>query len=195
MVARGSLIAFHYPVSYAQPPNIIHDLYPLVIITDIWPNHIRGVNLHYLTFPYIKNILQGNCGNKTFSYFHIKADRYIAQAFRMYYRIGMSQVKLMDCAFLLNLLGGIKQWSESEIETVKQQIRQQIQKQLQAKADELTKASQQPQFTPPQNRQMTQKAADIQSALQGGVTRGLERPSPVNMPEIQQNQPNVEGNQ
>jgi hypothetical protein len=192
-VARGSLIAFHYPISYAAPPNEIHDPYPLVIITDIWPKHTRGINLHYLTFPYIKNILQGNCGNKSYSYFHVKGDAYIAQAFRMYYRIGMSQVKLMDCDFLLNLLGGIKSWSESEIEAVKQQIRQQVQKQLQTKADELTKASQQPQqqkFTSPQNRQINQKAADIHTALQGGVTRGLERPATMNPPEPNQGQPN-----
>jgi flagellar biosynthesis GTPase FlhF len=104
----------------------------------------------------------------------------------------------MDCAFLLNLLGGIKSWSESEIEAVKQQIRQQVQKQLQAKADELTKTSQQPlpqtqqqKFTQPQNRQINQKAADIHQALQGGVTRGLERPT-INTPtQGLQNQPNV----
>lgn len=93
----------------------------------------------------------------------------------------MSQVKIMDCNFLLNLLGGIKSWSESEIEAVKQQISQQIRQQLQVKADQLTKASQadQPQqptkFTYPQNRQINQKAVDIQNALQGGLTRGLER--------------------
>lgn len=170
--SRGSLIAFHYPVSHAIRPNVIHDPYPLVILTDVWPMAIRGVNLHYLTFPYIKNILQGNCGNQGYSYFHVKGDSYIAQAFRMYYRIGMSQVKIMDCNFLLNLLGGIKSWSESEIEAVKQQISQQIRQQLQVKADQLTKASQadQPQqatkFTDPNNRQFNQKAVDIQNPLQ-----------------------------
>lgn len=176
-VVRGSLIAFHYPISYAIRPNVIHDPYPLVIITDVWPMAVRGVNLHYLTFPYIKNILQGNCGNQGYSYFHVKGDQYIAQAFRMYYRMGMSQVKIMDCAFLLNLLGGIKSWSESEIEAMKQQIRQQIQKQLQTKADELTKASQS-QFNYSQNRQIDRKAADIQNALQGGL-RNVTDTSPT----------------
>jgi hypothetical protein len=193
-IGRGSLIAFHYPKSYAQPPNPINDPYPLVIVTDVWREYIRAVNLHYLTYPYIKNILQGNCGNTSYSYFNVKADKYVAQAFRMYYRIGMSQVKVMDCAFLLNLLGGIKSWSESGIEAVKQQIRQQVQKQLQTKANELTKASQQPQLTAPQNRQINQKASDIHSALQGGVARGLERAPTLNAPKIPdqgQNQPNI----
>lgn len=185
-IGRGSLIAFHYPVSWASRPNIIHDPYPLVIVTDIWPRHLRGVNLHYLAFPFIKNILQANCGNSNFSYYNVKPDRYIANAFRMYYRQGMSQVKMMDCSFLLNVLGAVRSWSESEIEAVKNEIQSQIRSRLQTKAQELTQASQeqlQPQaFNPGQNRAIRDKAGDIQQALQGGVLRGLTYPEPNQAP-------------
>lgn len=167
-VGRGSLIAFSYPASQAMRTNIIHDPYPLVIVTDIWPRHLRGVNLHYLTFPYIKNILQGNCGNSSYSYFQVKSDRYIADAFRMYQRGGMSSVKMMDCNFLLNILGAVRSWSESEIEAVKQSIQQQIQQRLQQKADDMTKASQAPNqpLTFAQKQQTGQMAAQVQGAMQ-----------------------------
>jgi hypothetical protein len=189
-VARGSLIAFHYPRSYGMPPNIIHDPYPLVIVTDIWPVHVRGVNLHYLTFPYIKNLLQNNCSNTNYSYFHVRGDRYIAQAFRMYYRVGMSQIKIMDCDFLLNLLAGIKSWSESEIDAVKEQVRQQIRRQLQLKANELNQLEinnpdlmNNQNLNYNQNRQLNQKATDVQNALQGGLVRNLQNipPQPPDM--------------
>ena len=56
-ITRGSLVSFQYPRSFAMIPNVIHDPYPMVILTDIWPQYIRGVNLHYLTFPYVKKLI------------------------------------------------------------------------------------------------------------------------------------------
>jgi hypothetical protein len=76
-LGRGSLIAFNYPISHAQRPNVIHDPYPLLIVTDIWPQYVRGVNLHYLTFPYIKRVLTSNCNNRTFSYYNVRPDKYL----------------------------------------------------------------------------------------------------------------------
>ena len=73
-ISRGSLVAFQYPYSQSLDPNIIHDPSPLILITDIWPRHIRGVNLHYLTFPYIKKILQGHCEHAGFSYGQIRGE-------------------------------------------------------------------------------------------------------------------------
>ena len=81
-ITRGSLISFSYPQSMAVTPNVIHDPYPMVIVTDIWPNYVRGLNLHYLTFPYIKKILTQHGGNAGFSYSNIKPDKYMANAFR-----------------------------------------------------------------------------------------------------------------
>lgn len=175
-VTRGSLIAFNYPMSHAIKPNMIHDPYPLVIVTDIWPKAVRGVNLHYLTFPYIRSILQGNCGNASYSYYRVKPDAYIANAFRMYYRQGMSQIKKMDCDFLLTLLGAVRSWSPSEIETVRQQISQQIKQRIQMKASELAQAEKQLQFSKSQMGQINQKSSEMQSVIQGGANRNLIYP-------------------
>jgi hypothetical protein len=166
-LGRGSLIAFNYPMSHAQRPNVIHDPYPLLIVTDIWPQYVRGVNLHYLTFPYIKKVLSSNCNNKTFSYYNVRPDRYLASAFRMYFRTGMSRIRVMDCQFLVQLLTGIRSWSESEIERVRLEIRQQIRQRLQAKASELAN------LTKSQYEQMRRKAAEIQQTVQAGPIENL----------------------
>lgn len=175
-ITKGTLIAFAYPRSLADKPNIIHDPFPLVIITDIWPRYIRGVNLHYLTFPYIKNILQGNCGNTAYSYNAVSGDKYIVNAFRMYFRQGMSKVKKMDCAFLLDLLGAVRSWSPGEIEAIKNQIKAQIQKRIQMKADELTAIDQQAELNARQQAAIDRKVNDVQWAMQGGAHRDLIYP-------------------
>src|ERR1039458_5812057 len=64
-VGKGSLVYFNYVFW-------IHDPYPLVLIADIYGQYIRGLNLHYLTFPYIKHVLQPGCDNKQFSYKNIR---------------------------------------------------------------------------------------------------------------------------
>lgn len=173
-VVRGSLIAFSYPYSLAVKNYTINDPYPLLVVTDIWPNIVRGVNLHYLTFPYIKRILTNN-KMVPYSYMNVKPDKYVAGAFRMYYRQGMSKIKIMDMDFLMRILGAVKSFSESEIETVKQQIRNQLKEHMQVKADELSK------MTKSQLNQVSQKAIDMQEALQGGVTRGLMRDQQFNV--------------
>jgi hypothetical protein len=139
-ISRGSLLSFHYPESHAKPPNVIHDFYPMVIITDVWPNFIRGVNLHYLTFPYIKKLLQAHGGKSSAQYTSsdISGDKYVANAFRMYYIIGVKQARSLDVEFLLNILATARSFSPNEIEKIKKEIEAQIQQRLQAKADELT---------------------------------------------------------
>lgn len=170
-VIRGSLIAFSYPYSLAKKqPYIIHDPYPLLVVTDIWPTIVRGVNLHYMTFPYIKRILTQN---KTTPYSYkpnVKPDKYMASAFRMYYRQGMSKVKVMDLDFLLRILGAVRSFSESEVETIKQQIRNQIRQHIQVKADQLSQAE---ALNKSQMNQLSRKAIDMQQSIQGGVDRGL----------------------
>lgn len=192
-VSRGSLISFNYPNSLAINPNIIHDPYPLVIITDVWPSMLRGVNLHYLTFPYIKHVLQGNCGNSGYSYYNVKADKYIANAFRVYYRQGMSLVKKMDCDFLLNLMGAVRSWSPSEMNAVRQAIKQQIQNQLQAKAKDL--ADLDLQLNKSQQEQVRQKSVDMQNAIQGGAIRNLIYPQEHQIGQAPANKPLPEGGQ
>lgn len=159
-IARGSLISFYYPHSGAAKPNAIHDPYPMVIITDIWPTYLRGVNLHYLTFPYIKNILQSNATNMNYNYqTNVKGDSYIAGAFRSYYRSGMRQVKKLDAEFLVSILSSVRSFSESEMERVRQEIRRQIYSRSQLKADELTRMSKQVENTTNQLQQTMQRGA------------------------------------
>ena len=176
-VSRGSLISFSYPVSLAKEPYIIHDPYPMVIVTDVWTNTLRGVNLHYLTFPYIKQTLQSHCGNTGFSYRTIKPDRYIANAFRIYYRKGMKQVKIMDCEWLVKVLGIVRSFSETELQALQQQIQAQIQAKLQAKAEQLTTYEEyRSTLLKNQQRELDSKVSGIQSAIQGGYDRGLTKP-------------------
>ncbi len=176
-VSRGSLISFSYPVSLAKEPYVIHDPYPMVIVTDVWANILRGVNLHYLTFPYIKQTLQSHCSNTGFSYRTIKPDKYIANAFRVYYRKGMKQVKMMDCEWLVKVLGIVRSFSESELQALQQQIQSQIQAKLQAKAEQLTTYEEyRSTLLKNQQRELDTKVSGIQNAIQGGFDRGLTKP-------------------
>lgn len=136
---KGSLISFEYPKSYATIPNIIHDVRPMLIVTDVWqPNYIRGVNLHYLTFPYIKKILQTWGGNTGFSYSNIKADRYVASAFRVYVLKGVIRPKKLDTEWLKTVLQSARTFDAGEVEKIRMTIDKQIKARLQVAANELT---------------------------------------------------------
>lgn len=175
-ITRGSLISFHYPQSYAVVPNIIHDPYPMVILTDVWPKYIRGVNLHYLTFPYIKKILTEH-GGKNYSYYNVKADRYVANAFRMYVRRGVLQPKRLDTEWLITVLSSVRSFDPSEIEKIRLNIQQQIQSRLQVKAEEMTSYDQWRQgLTDSQKRQLRGKALQGQRIITGGVQNNLIQP-------------------
>ncbi len=135
-ITKGSVIAFHYPMSLAVKPNIIHDHYPLVMVTDIWSKYIRGVNLHYLTYPYVRDfILKPHCNNMMFSYYHIKrsmlAGQYLANAFRTFVRVGMGKVKLLDCDILLKALDIAKSaYTPEEIKSMQKYIQETISRQM-----------------------------------------------------------------
>mgnify|MGYP003424203089 CR=1 FL=1 len=183
-ITRGSLISFHYPQSYAMIPNVIHDPYPMVIITDIWPKYIRGVNLHYLTFPYVKKLLTTFAG-KSFSYLNIRNDRYMANAFRMYVRAGVKQPKRLDTEWLISILGSVRSFGPGELEQIRSNIQRQIQARLQTKANELTSYEQwRKGLTQSQQRQFTGKGLEAQNIIMGGQNRNLIKPAPQVMPNI-----------
>lgn len=144
-ITRGSLISFNYPISQAFPPNVIHDSRPMVIVADVFPGYLRGVNLHYLTFPYIKKLLQTFSGNASFSYASVRPDRYIANAFRVYASRGISQTRKLDTTWLLNLLASIRSFNPAEIEKINSTVQQQIQSRLQMKARDLAVQNQVPE--------------------------------------------------
>lgn len=181
-ITRGSLITFHYPRSFAMIPNVIHDPYPMVILTDVWPNYIRGVNLHYLTFPYVKKLLQSFGGNQSFSYSNIRTDRYMANAFRMYVRAGVTRPKRLDSEWLKTILQQVRSFAPGEIEKIRANIQKQIQARLQAKAQELTSYEEwRKSLTQSQQRQLRGKVADVQNVLTGGVQRDLIAPQSQQM--------------
>lgn len=119
-VQKGSLVAFGYQFWK-------HDPYPLVIVTDVMMgDRIRGVNLHYLTFPYIKNILGMGANNPGFSYRNIMADEYIVNAFRSYKMQGVRQVKILDSAFLMQVMASVRSFDPTQVAAIRKAVQQQI---------------------------------------------------------------------
>ena len=132
MVGNGSLIVFGY---VGQTHRRIHDPYPLVIVSDVFQNMVRGVNLHYLTLPYVKGIIKQFANNPQFSYEMIKNDAYIVSAFRSYKRNGISQLKMLDSKFLQNLLRVVRALNPGEIEAMRSQIKNLMSQQVQPSAN------------------------------------------------------------
>jgi hypothetical protein len=179
-LTKGSLISFNYPKSFAMVPNVIHDPRPMLILTDIWPPHyIRGLNLHYLTFPYVKKILESWGGNQSFSYSNIKPDRYLASAFRMYNMKGVQRPKRLDSEWLKTVLQSVRTFDAGEIEKIRASIQQQIQARLQVKANELTAYEQWRRgLGQAQKQQLNTRVQGVQDALTGGIQRNLINPDP-----------------
>jgi hypothetical protein len=117
-----------------------HDQAPLVMMTRIWPKtgHIAGINLHYLTFPYVKWMIEHYCGHGDFSWKSIKGDTYIANAFRCYKRAGLRLVRGIDCDFLKTVLNSLRSFDPEEIEAMRKEVNKQLQQRMNPKADELT---------------------------------------------------------
>jgi len=136
-IGKGSLVHFNYMFW-------IHDPQPLIIVTDVFQQYVRGVNLHYLTFPYIKTLLQGPggnqpmCDNRSFSYYNIRGDRYIVDAFRTYKREGIRRLKSLDCSFILNVMASTRAIDPNEVEQIRAIVREQIRQRVQPRAEDLT---------------------------------------------------------
>lgn len=122
-VKKGSLISFNY--IFHRPG---HDPFPNVIVTDVNLMYIRGLNIHYLTFPYIKRLLQSNCNNPNFSYKTIKTDKFLVSSFRQYKREGIRILKILDCDLILNMLGTIRAITPNEVESIRKTINEQLEK-------------------------------------------------------------------
>lgn len=127
-IQRGSLISFNYGLW-------IHDPYPLILVTDIMPgNKIRGLNLHYLTFPSIKQLLRTGGNNPNFSYQNVKANKYITSAFRSYKWQGIRQVKMMDVNFLLTVMATVRSFDPNQVKAIRESVEAQIQRMVNPKA-------------------------------------------------------------
>ena len=125
-VGRGSLVSFNY--IFHKPG---HDPAPMVLITDVWAQYIRGINLHYLTFPVIKKMIYpapgiSICDNPIFTYQYIRANSYITSAFRQYKRNGIERLRKLDCAFIVNALSLSRSFDPNEIEAIRRSVREQL---------------------------------------------------------------------
>ena len=142
-VDRGSLITFNYSL---RKPG--HDSFPLVLVTDVdYPSKdpiakpgyrpsykkgefIRGINLHYLTFPTIKKLIfpnnQSICENAGFTYQYIKSNNYIVSAFRQYRKVGIRNLKKLDCQFVAKAMAISRSFDPNEIEAIRRSVREQL---------------------------------------------------------------------
>lgn len=160
-IKQGSLISFSYQFW-------VHDPYPVIIVTKSTPGYIiKGININYLTFPFIKNLLRANCNNTGFSWQNVKGDKYIESAFRSYKWNGIRQVKTLDCTFLLDVMATVRANDPNQIQAIKESIREQINRTVNPKAEPTTEQpmNQQPQ---PISQQTTQPLPNQQSNNQIG---------------------------
>lgn len=118
-VTKGSLIVFNYTMW-------VHDPYPLVLVSDVRPNQqIRGVNLHYLTFPFIKSLLKGYA-SPLFSYSSIKGNKYLTSAFRSYKWSGVRQTRILDINFILTAMATMRSFDPNEIKAIRETVQEQL---------------------------------------------------------------------
>jgi hypothetical protein len=115
-----------------------HDPSPLILMTRMYADQrVAGINLHYLTFPYVKWLIQHYCGRGDFTYQRIKSDKFIVNAFRTYKRSGIRLVKAMDCQFLVTILGQLRSWNPNEIESMRREVQKQLSQAMNPKASEM----------------------------------------------------------
>jgi hypothetical protein len=138
VVMKGSLISFNYAFWK-------NDAYPLVVVSEsnrdagkLW-----GVNVHYLTFPYIRKLLELSTGNPAFSYKSISADGYLSGAYRSYKWNGIRQVKVLDYKFLLNVMTMVRTFDPAEVQIIRRQVQEQMRQQINPKATNLSQGGEQ----------------------------------------------------
>lgn len=133
IVHKGSVVNFHYVGR--RMGRIIHDPYPLILVSDIFSDAIRGLNLNYLTAFKVKEQLNKFL-EKPFSYYMIKGDPYLAGneddsgAFRTYKRNGISQLRIMDNDFLRGIAAISRTLDPNELDQIRMQIEDLIKYQI-----------------------------------------------------------------
>jgi hypothetical protein len=118
IVHKGSIINFFY---IGQRRQATHDPYPLLLVSDIFTDAIRGINLNLLDAPYVTSLIKTYL-DTPFSYANIKTDNYITNAFRTYKRNGISSLRMMDGDFLKGLAAAARSLDVNEIEQIRSQI-------------------------------------------------------------------------
>lgn len=117
---KGRLVSFHYQF-------FKHDPFPVILTTGLMgSNKIGGLNIHYLTFPVYRALLNSWAGNNTFNYYIIKNEPLIKQAFRSYKLNGIKNAKLIEWKSIIEVLSIIRNYSPQEIQKIQQFVDQQV---------------------------------------------------------------------
>jgi len=165
-IKKGSLIAFQY--NYYK-----HDPFPLVLVgkLDDWnvPGMLAGLNLHYLTFRYMKYLTTAFCG-KNFGYGLIKGNKYIVNAYRSYKKQGRRQVQVLDCEFLNGVLKTARSFKPSELEAIRQEVQKQLKERMHPTPDQFAQKYQEAIFKQSHKNYNTGKEAPHGNANPDNVT-------------------------
>jgi hypothetical protein len=147
-IKKGAAVTFQYL-------HWKHDPYPLILCSSIYGDgRVAGVNMHYLTFKYIKYLIAQYC-DKQFSYPLIKGNSYIYNAFRTYKKDGVRMAKVLDCNFLATILGTVRSFKPSEIEAIRQEVQRQLRAKLNPTVDDLTREYMESIVPNPQHQRYT----------------------------------------
>jgi hypothetical protein len=133
LVARtGSLVSFNYATWKNDP-------YPLIIVIENNPgkDKMSGINLHYLTFRDIKDLLDRS-GKMGFSYRSVSATRPFRDSYRSYKKTSVRQMKILDPSYLLGVMGMVRSYDPAEVQIIRRQVQEQLKAQTNPKASEVT---------------------------------------------------------
>lgn len=114
-----------------------NDPYPLLIIIENSPgkDKLSGINLHYLTFRDIKDLI-GQAGKMGFSYRSVSGSRPFRDSYRSYKRMGVRQMKVLDPSYLLGVMGMVRSYDPAEVQIIRRQVQEQLKRQINPKADQ-----------------------------------------------------------
>ena len=116
---NGSVVSFGYRFYR-------HDPYPVILTAGFDPYHglIEGLNLHYMTFPVFRALLQSHAGNVNFNYYLIKNQPLIKQAFRSYKINGIVNAKKVNWKAIIDAMSIIRQYSPQEMLAIQNAVDQ-----------------------------------------------------------------------
>ena len=154
-----------------------HDSRPLVLVAGKYTKpdeRIGGINIHYLTLPYLTGKLRGlmdnQCGSEQFRYKLVQHDPYITQAFRIYKKSGIGKVLRFDCGYASGKLDAVRtlKYNPQEMKAIREMIRQQLQRDVNPTAEQLAR-----QATPAEPGEMPQPIPTGRPATVPGVPATL----------------------
>lgn len=130
-IIAGSLVNFSY-LFFKHDPN------PLIISAGKSPlGYNYGVNLHYLPYTYIRNLILNSCG-KPFSYANnVKNNLLIKRAFRCYKPVGIRLAKLLDCKYIIGLMQRVSSFDPTNTEAMRKYVQEQLRQRTNVTAEEL----------------------------------------------------------